>query len=86
MSKRGQNNRHVFVGLTCCRNVAQHVGNMTKKAVGRGTANVGPTHHLLTYRHHVGNMLAAKAVVMDYGGVLSKDGEGGEALVMAHNN
>jgi hypothetical protein len=77
----GQNNRHVFVGPTCCQHVGQHVGNMTQKKVGRGTANVGPTCHLLTCQQHVGNMLAAcnqvehsKVVAMDCNSVLSKNG------------
>ncbi len=70
----GQNNRHVFVALTCCQHVGQHVGNMAKKAVGRGTTNVRPTCRLLTCPHHVGNMLAAKATAMDYHGILSNNG------------
>jgi hypothetical protein len=39
---KGQNNRHVSVRPTCCRHVGRHVGNMTQKAVDRGT---GPTCH-----------------------------------------
>jgi hypothetical protein len=54
----GQNDRHVFVGPTCHRHVGQHASNMTQKNVSRGTANVGPTCHLLTCWQYVGNMLA----------------------------
>jgi hypothetical protein len=34
---KDQNDRHVSVRPTCCRHVGQHVGDMTQKAVGRGT-------------------------------------------------
>jgi hypothetical protein len=37
MSKQGSNDRHVSVRPMCCRHVGQHVGNMTQKAVDRGT-------------------------------------------------
>ncbi len=55
---RGQNDWHVFVRPTCHQHVGRHVGNTTQKAVGRGTANVGPICHLPTCWQHVGNMLA----------------------------
>ncbi len=45
---KGQNNWHVFVGATCRQHVGRHVGKTTQKAVGKGTAGVGPTCHLLT--------------------------------------
>jgi hypothetical protein len=57
----GQIYRHVSAGLTCCQHVSQHIDDMTRKYFGRGTANVGPTCHLLTFWQHVGNMLALVA-------------------------
>ncbi len=53
----------MLLTLTCWPTCRQH----DPKNVGRGTADVGPTCHLLTCRRHVGNMLAAKAAAMDYG-------------------
>ncbi len=54
--KTGVETTDVFVGATCRQHVGQHVSNTTQKTVGKGTAGVGPTCHLLTCWPRVGVM------------------------------